>query len=299
VNQKGLWILVATGLLATILWNTDLLLPLKLLIVLVHEIWHGLISLLCGAQLDGIEISTEESGETLITGLNSVWGFILAVSAGYIGSTLVGSLLLIRGLSGQFERISLSIFAVLLGYMCFLFTKTGGLASYTGLGWTIVLIVISLVNRNIARYTLIVTGTLFIWYCIYDMFDFTGDIQNTDAGILASFLTSRGLIDMEINSLSYAISIIWSLIMIGIIIIFMRNAILNQQEAENEIDSQDTDEEPVAFPGEMTPEIMEWLLRKGFGPDGQPLPEELREPVPGEEQAVNNNQSVMPAENYL
>ena len=124
MNYYRFWIPVITGLLATLLWNYSFLYPLKLLIVLVHEMWHGMAALVAGANLDEIVINLHESGETRVSGLYSQSGFILSVSAGYIGSTLTGALLVNRGLMGSLERVTLLTLAFILSYMSILFTVT-------------------------------------------------------------------------------------------------------------------------------------------------------------------------------
>ena len=165
-----LWIVLGTGVGITLFW--EWILPVKLLVVLVHEIWHGAAALLSGAVLDQIDVNLAESGETLVSGLYSTSGFVFSVSAGYLGTALVGGLLLARGLVGEWERVAVFAFGGLLLYMSYLFANIGSVAFYAGIGWGVGWILLGLLGRLSARLTLLVFGTIFLWYCFYDLFDF-------------------------------------------------------------------------------------------------------------------------------
>ena len=252
------------------------------MIVLVHEMWHGLTTLLFGAGLEEIIITWGESGETVVNNLEGSVAFLMAVSAGYLGSTLTGAILLNRGLSGKYERLTLLVFAGLVLYISLLFTRVGELAFGVGMAWSLVLFIPALASRFLSRIVLIVLGTLFVWYCLFDMFDFTRDIRQTDAGILAIYAAGQGWVENkapgDLSALSYSVSIIWCLTMLLILYmnlkpVFRRPAPpATAAEAEPELEPG-----PQEFPGEVTPEIQDWFLSQGLGPDGQPLPPELLE----------------------
>jgi hypothetical protein len=95
VNGRGAWLLrngLAAGLLA-LAWNTVPARPLRVLVVLIHEIFHALASLASGGGVLRIEVLSYSSGVTTLAG-----GSPLAVySAGYLGTALLGSLLLAAG----------------------------------------------------------------------------------------------------------------------------------------------------------------------------------------------------------
>jgi len=268
--------MAGSGLLATLLWDSPLLTPLKWITVLVHEMWHGGASMLAGAHLDRIVLHASESGETFVTGLTSATGFAIAVSSGYLGSTATGALLLNRGLSGRFERLTLFIFASVLFYMSFLFTEPGSLAYFTGMGWAALLILMAPL-RTTARYTLIIIGTLFVWYCLYDMFDFARDIRKTDAGILAAYLEKTGRVS---GGSETWICFIWLTSML-VLLFFILKPVL--RKAPSPPAPVPVFEPNPQFPGAITPEVQEWFLMNGFDPEGRPLDPagmELRETGP-------------------
>lgn len=282
-----LWIALGTGILATLLWDTGLLLPVKLLIVLVHEIWHGLAALASGAFVGQLNVRFDEAGETVVTGLFSKPGFLLTVSAGYPGTALTGALLLHQGLAGRSERVTLFGFSAVLLYMSYLFTESGSPAFWTGMGWAIGLALLGLMGRLSARITLLVFGTLFLWYCVYDLLDFARDVNRTDAGILARWLieqdwpVARG---MAVESLALAISSLWSFLTLAILAAVLGKALIYgpAQEPAAAPPPPEPPPGPPPFPGSMTPEVQEWLLANGFGLDGRPLPPELLEEPPSQ-----------------
>jgi hypothetical protein len=76
-----------------VLWNTVPARPLRVLVVLVHEIFHALTALLTGGGVQTIEVLSYQ------VGLTSLYGGlpVLVYSAGYLGTALLGSLLLGSG----------------------------------------------------------------------------------------------------------------------------------------------------------------------------------------------------------
>ena len=70
-------------------WNTFLVYPLKLFVVLVHEISHGLVAVLTGGRIIEISLTEYLGGLTTTQGGNT----FLVASAGYLGSSALGSLL--------------------------------------------------------------------------------------------------------------------------------------------------------------------------------------------------------------
>ncbi len=233
MKNGRLLILVSTGLLATLLWDYSLLRPVRYLAVLVHEMWHGLSALLVGARLEEILLRTGESGETVVQGFSSLSGFLFSISAGYPGTALTGALMLNRGIKGQGERITLALFSLLLAYMSQLFTSSMGLAYLTGMGWAAVFLLLTLTGKKISRYALITLGTVLVWYSIYDIFDFTRDIAQTDAGILARYL-SGSQESSAFPAVAYSVSFLWTLLILLILYLLLKPVFVLQNRGEKE-----------------------------------------------------------------
>lgn len=72
------------------LWYSPLVLPLKLMVVLFHEMSHGLVAIVTGGTVVEISITEHEGGACVTEG-----GIPLAiVSAGYLGSMFFGGMML-------------------------------------------------------------------------------------------------------------------------------------------------------------------------------------------------------------
>lgn len=208
--KSGIWIALAAALGLTVLWDSPMILPFKLLVVLIHEMWHGLASLVFGARVERIVLHPGETGETLVTGLRGGWAVALSVSAGYLGSALTGGILLRRGLVESFERTALAVFAGVALYMTALYCAPGSLAFTTGIGWALGLLFACALGERYARVAVLIVGTMFLWYSFFDLFDFTRDVKRTDAGILARFLKSRTDLSLGVAGFSTAISLVWT-----------------------------------------------------------------------------------------
>jgi hypothetical protein len=72
-------------------WHTWLVYPLKVLVVLFHELSHGLAAIATGGEIVGITVVAREGGLCRTLGGNR----FLTLSAGYLGSLAWGGLLLV------------------------------------------------------------------------------------------------------------------------------------------------------------------------------------------------------------
>ena len=87
---------VVVGLGCLLLWTSPPMLPLRLLVTLVHEAGHAVVAMLCGASVQSVTINTSEGGLTRfsLSGGRSTLRIIAIGSAGYLGTAVVGGVLL-------------------------------------------------------------------------------------------------------------------------------------------------------------------------------------------------------------
>ncbi len=100
VSKNGLKRLLVPLLLALLVylfWSTIFVWPLRLFVVLLHEVSHGLAAVLTGGRIVSIELSPAEGGLCTTAG---GWPFVIS-SAGYLGSALFGALFLVLGVRGK------------------------------------------------------------------------------------------------------------------------------------------------------------------------------------------------------
>src|SRR5882724_3560261 len=94
LDGRLLFALAAAALAGILFWNTWPLYPFKLMVVLMHESSHALATLLVGGSVDQIRISPDQGGVTLSRFVPSLLHQVVVSSAGYVGSTVSGCVLL-------------------------------------------------------------------------------------------------------------------------------------------------------------------------------------------------------------
>ncbi|HRK34903.1 MAG TPA: M50 family metallopeptidase [Candidatus Hydrogenedentes bacterium] len=89
-DWRQLAILIFLAVIIALLWNTFVVYPLRVLVVVFHEFSHGAAALLTGGEIVEIQINHREGGHCITRG-----GIpFIIVSAGYIGSLLCGAAIL-------------------------------------------------------------------------------------------------------------------------------------------------------------------------------------------------------------
>jgi hypothetical protein len=105
-------LLLVTGtVLALVFWQSPVLYPVKLFVVFMHELSHALAALATGGEVLRIDIGSDLGGAAFTRG---GWE-PLVVSAGYLGSMLIGNALLLLSMRRQRARVlSAAVGAVVL-----------------------------------------------------------------------------------------------------------------------------------------------------------------------------------------
>ncbi len=106
---RGHWQLLALSALVLALWTTPAILPLKILVVFLHELSHGLAALATGGSVESITVNADQGGLTVTRGGSRFW----ILSAGYLGSLLLGLLFLFAALRTRLDRAFLALLGAL------------------------------------------------------------------------------------------------------------------------------------------------------------------------------------------
>ena len=127
---RGHWQLLGLVVLVVLLWQTPLILPLKILVVFFHEISHGIAAILTGGEIVSLDITPDQGGTAVTRGDSR----FLILTAGYLGSLLVGAVLLLAALRSRADRVivaalGLTLAAITLLFMRGLFPMAFGLAT--------------------------------------------------------------------------------------------------------------------------------------------------------------------------
>jgi hypothetical protein len=101
----GLFVVIA------LLWGTPIVTPLKIFVVLLHEISHGLAAIATGGEVVRLEINAQQGGVAYTRGGSR----FVTLTAGYLGSMLWGGLILLLASRTKLDRwLSLGIGGFLL-----------------------------------------------------------------------------------------------------------------------------------------------------------------------------------------
>jgi len=180
--------LLAFLVLGTLLWDYPVVLPLKWVVVAMHETGHALATLVMGGSVDRISLSGDESGYCISRMPEGIFRQVAVSSAGYVGSALAGALLLLATFRFRLRRVVLWGLCLWLGLMGVLSARdTFTLSFCLGAAVTLALAARFLPDAVVEGLNLFLAA-FSVLYVVRDLRDdlWTGDVRvHSDAGILA------------------------------------------------------------------------------------------------------------------
>lgn len=182
---KNHWQLLALTLVIFALWQTPLVAPLKILVVFFHEFAHALATWLTGGVVEELSVSARQGGFVRSRGGN---GFVI-LTAGYLGSLLIGAGVLLLALKTSADRLLLGLCgAVMVGVALFYVRDLFALAFTLGVG-AVMLALARFASVAACDLILRVIGLASLIYVPYDIFDDT--IARSDLHSDAYMLAER------------------------------------------------------------------------------------------------------------
>jgi len=182
ILQKSLTIIIP-GIIF-ILWDTWVIYPVKLLVVLLHEISHGIASVMSGGVIKSIEISYELGGVCKSQGGVP---FIVAF-AGYPGSVIWGSLIFLSADYPKYGKYFLSALAAIFIFVTANYI-TGAPGIIISLSFSIIFWVAPrYLNRTYNHLFFRILGLSSVFYAFLDIKQdlFYAGYRETDAELLES-----------------------------------------------------------------------------------------------------------------
>ncbi|MEP3346945.1 MAG: M50 family metallopeptidase [Litoreibacter sp.] len=97
---RGHWQLFVLMSLIVVLWSTPVMVPLKITVVLLHELSHGVVGVATGGSIESLTISPQQGGQVMLRGGSRFW----TLTAGYLGSLLIGMGVFFAALRSTLDR---------------------------------------------------------------------------------------------------------------------------------------------------------------------------------------------------
>ena len=210
-TMGGLFLLFV---IAVIFWDSILIYPIKLFVVVLHEFSHGLAAILTGGSIVRIEINEQIGGVCYSAG-----GIRLIVaSAGYLGSIFWGGIILIIAVRTKYDNILgliIGVFLILLSI--FYIRNLFGFLFTAGFGTLLMIISYSAKNAVID----LLMRFLGMTSCLYVIIDIKEDlIERTNIGSDADTIAQI----LGFQSLSLIIGIAWIIFAVIAFLFFLKIA---------------------------------------------------------------------------
>ena len=190
-------------------WDTAAIYPVKVFVVFLHEISHGVAALLTGGKIIQIEVSQQIGGLCRTMGGSR----FVVVSAGYLGSIIWGGLILILATRTRFSSIGSFILGLILLVITALYVRNSFGVIFgicTGIAFII-----------IAKYAPMIVNKLVLQFfglvsCLYVLVDIKEDLfslerRQTDAQLLAD-MTHIPSIIWAVLWMAVAILVLWKVL---------------------------------------------------------------------------------------
>lgn len=185
---------VALAVVVYAAWSTPFVFPLKVFVVFLHELSHGLAAIVTGGAIERIELSANEGGLCVTHG---GWGFVVA-SAGYLGSLLLGASLLVAGGRARpaAQRAIIAFTGVAVLVVTLLFVRT-----LFGFAWGLAtgFVLVAVAYRLAAGVSVFLLRLLGVTSCLYAIWDIVSDlilrsVSESDASALARMTGIPGIV---------------------------------------------------------------------------------------------------------
>ncbi|MGJ8594976.1 M50 family metallopeptidase [Sulfitobacter sp.] len=206
---KSHWQLLALTAVIFALWQTPVVVPLKILVVFLHELSHALAAWLTGGSVIQISLSPQQGGFAITRG-----GNLFAIfSAGYLGSLALGAALLFAALRSEADRAVTALLGAVMLLVTVLYVRDLFAAGFCILAGLALLAMARFLGHRANDMALRVIGLSSLIYVPYDIFDDTivRSAQRSDAYMLAQEFGGTAMLWGAIWLLVSIVVIVWCL----------------------------------------------------------------------------------------
>ncbi|MEW6363398.1 MAG: M50 family metallopeptidase [Acidobacteriota bacterium] len=184
IDAKELGVLLGVFVAVAALWGTPVVTPLKILVVLLHEISHGIAAVLTGGEILQMVVDANQGGRCWVQGGN----LFVILTAGYLGSMLWGALILIVAARTRYDRAVSAAIGLFLLIITLLYVRSA-FGFSVGLLFSVAMIMAAW--KLPVGVNDIVLKVIGITSCLYAILDIIDDVLRrpgigSDADMLAS-----------------------------------------------------------------------------------------------------------------
>jgi hypothetical protein len=166
---KGHWQLILITLVVFALWGTPVVFPLKILVVFMHELSHAFAAVFTGGSIVSISLSVQEGGYAITRGGNE----FAILTAGYLGSLVLGVMLLLIAMKTHADRATLGVFGVITLFVTIFYIRDIFPLLFCGVTGLAMLATAWFLSRTINDFVLRIIGLSSVIYVPYDIFSDT------------------------------------------------------------------------------------------------------------------------------
>ena len=209
LDPLKLLVLAATLALGFYFWDAPALLPLKLLVVMMHETGHAVATWIVGGKVQRVVLASDQSGSCLSALPPSALRTIVVYSAGYLGSAVAGAGLLIAAFHDRFARAVPTVLSLWLAIMA---------VFYAGNAFTLSFCILTSLALFATRWLpLSLVGALDValasFSALYAAVDLRDDLWN---GAVRAHSDAQLLAD-----LTYIPALVWALLWTGMALVIL------------------------------------------------------------------------------
>lgn len=234
---KSILILLGMVALAYLLWDTPLLYPLKLFVVILHEMSHGIAAIMTGGTILEIQIDPRIGGLCRYAKPQGFIGDIFVASAGYLGSMFWGALILFVAARTRYDRYVLLLTGFIVFILTVLYVREPFGIAFCLIFSAVMFGAFKFLPDWLNDYLLKFIG---LTSCLYAIVDIKEDLIDR-SGIGSDADAIARLIGLP--SLSIAIGVLWIVLSLVIMFISMKFAIAgNVQDADRDENGSESPE---------------------------------------------------------
>jgi hypothetical protein len=172
-DWAGFALLCGIFLAVAFAWHTKFVFPLKVFVVFLHELSHGLAALLTGGSIERVLVTDNLGGLCITSG-----GIpMVVVSSGYLGSLLFGVLFLLIATRTRLSGALCVVTGVLVAIVAWRFMPDGSFGRRAAAAMGVLLACAAFLPAPWPSFLLRVLGTT---SCLYAILDIKSDLLDTD-----------------------------------------------------------------------------------------------------------------------